>query len=89
MLAAVAVASAVSGVQPESRAVWFTAFLGYQSDERDAQKDILCDTLGALCAVSAFALACARRGVDTAGDALSRRKGIGAIHKKSPMRTSA
>lgn len=30
------------------------AFLGSQGDEWDAQKDILCDTLGALCAVSAF-----------------------------------
>ncbi len=30
------------------------AFLGSQGDEWDAQKDILCDTLGAVCAVSAF-----------------------------------
>jgi putative membrane protein len=30
------------------------AFLGSQGDEWDAQKDILCDTLGALCAVTVF-----------------------------------
>ncbi len=30
------------------------AFLGSRGDEWDAQKDILCDTLGALCASSAF-----------------------------------
>ena len=30
------------------------AFLGSQGDEWDAQNDILCDTLGAVCAVSAF-----------------------------------
>ena len=30
------------------------AFLGSQGDEWDAQKDILCDTLGALCAVAIF-----------------------------------
>lgn len=36
------------------------AFLGSQGDEWDAQKDILCDTVGALCAVAAF-LACGRK----------------------------
>ena len=30
------------------------AFLGSQGDEWDAQKDILCDTLGAICAAAAF-----------------------------------
>ena len=30
------------------------AFLGSQGDEWDAQKDILCDTLGALCAAALF-----------------------------------
>ena len=30
------------------------AFLGSQGDEWDAQKDILCDTLGALCSVGIF-----------------------------------
>lgn len=30
------------------------AFLGSQGDEWDAQKDIFCDTLGALCSVTAF-----------------------------------
>ena len=33
------------------------AFLGSQGDEWDAQKDILCDTLGALCAVTTFMIA--------------------------------
>ena len=32
------------------------AFLGSQGDEWDAQKDILCDTLGAACAATAFLL---------------------------------
>ena len=32
------------------------AFLGSQGDEWDAQKDILCDTLGALCAAIVFRL---------------------------------
>ena len=32
------------------------AFLGSQGDVWDAQKDILCDTLGALCAVTLFLL---------------------------------
>ena len=32
------------------------AFLGSQGDEWDAQKDILCDTFGAVCAVSLFVL---------------------------------
>ena len=32
------------------------AFLGSQGDIWDAQKDILCDTLGALCAVTLFLL---------------------------------
>ena len=44
MLAVVVVAAAVS------------AFLGSQGDAWDAQKDILCDTLGALCAVTLFLL---------------------------------
>ena len=44
MFAVVVVASAVS------------AFLGSQGDAWDAQKDILCDTLGALCAVTLFLL---------------------------------
>ena len=81
MLAAVGVASVLSGIAPASRAVWFTeifwawglvaillltwrrfrfstaaidggeagaAFLGSQGDEWDAQKDILCDTFGAV-----------------------------------------
>ena len=30
------------------------AFLGSQGDIWDAQKDILCDTLGAVCAVAIF-----------------------------------
>ena len=42
MLAVVVVAAAVS------------AFLGSQGDAWDAQKDILCDTLGALCAATLF-----------------------------------
>ena len=42
MLAVVVVAAAVS------------AFLGSQGDAWDAQKDILCDTLGALCASTLF-----------------------------------
>ena len=42
MLAVVVVAAAVS------------AFLGSHGDAWDAQKDILCDTLGALCAVTLF-----------------------------------
>lgn len=37
------------------------AFLGSQGDEWDAQKDILCDTLGALCAVTAFLVIDARK----------------------------
>ena len=44
MLAVVVVAAAVS------------AFLGSQGDAWDAQKDILCDTLGALCAATLFLL---------------------------------
>ena len=44
MFAVVVVASAVS------------AFLGSQGDAWDAQKDILCDTLGALCASTLFLL---------------------------------
>ena len=32
------------------------AFLGSQGDEWDAQKDILCDTFGAVCSVSLFFL---------------------------------
>ena len=42
MLAVVIIAAAVS------------AFLGSQGDAWDAQKDILCDTLGALCASTLF-----------------------------------
>ena len=34
---------------------WF-AFLGSQGDEWDAQKDILCDTFGAVCSGSFFLL---------------------------------
>ena len=30
------------------------AFLGSQGDEWDAQKDILCDTLGAICSMALF-----------------------------------
>lgn len=37
------------------------AFLGSQGDEWDAQKDILCDTLGSLCAISIFLIGNARR----------------------------
>ena len=44
MLAVVIIAAAVS------------AFLGSQGDAWDAQKDILCDTLGALCAATLFLL---------------------------------
>ena len=44
MLAVVVVAADVS------------AFLGSQGDAWDAQKDILCDTLGALCASTLFLL---------------------------------
>ncbi len=36
------------------------AFLGSQGDEWDAQKDILCDSLGAISAVAAFRLSWAR-----------------------------
>ena len=37
------------------------AFLGSQGDEWDAQKDILCDTLGSLCAISIFLIGNARK----------------------------
>ena len=37
-------------------AVAVSAFLGSQGDAWDAQKDILCDTLGALCASTLFLL---------------------------------
>ena len=37
------------------------AFLGSQGDVWDAQKDILCDTLGALCATALFLLGTKRR----------------------------
>ena len=37
------------------------AFLGSQGDEWDAQKDILCDALGAACAGATFLLAAGRR----------------------------
>ena len=37
------------------------AFLGSQGDIWDAQKDILCDTLGALCAATLFLLGAKRR----------------------------
>ena len=90
MLAAIELASVLSGITPASQAVWFTemfwawglvaillltwrrfrfstaaidggeagaAFLGSQGDEWDAQKDILCDTFGAVCSSVLF-LAC-------------------------------
>ena len=38
-----------------------TAFLGSQGDIWDAQKDILCDTLGALCAATLFLLGRVKR----------------------------
>lgn len=38
------------------------AFLGSQGDIWDAQKDMLADTLGAICAASGFALFRARGG---------------------------
>ena len=50
MFAVVVVASAVS------------AFLGSQGDAWDAQKDILCDTLGALCASTLFLCSMKNRG---------------------------
>ena len=37
------------------------AFLGSQGDVWDAQKDILCDTLGAICAAVAYRTCCRRR----------------------------
>ena len=59
MLAVVVVAAAVSAIRPHSFAVIDggdagAAFLGSQGDVWDAQKDILCDTLGALCASTLF-----------------------------------
>ena len=48
------------------------AFLGSQGDEWDAQKDILCDTLGAICAIAAFRAALARRCAALAGKRLSK-----------------
>lgn len=87
LLAAVGVASVLSGTAPASWAVWFTemfwawglvaililtwrrfrfstaaidggeagaALLGSQGDEWDAQKDILCDTFGAVCSAVLF-----------------------------------
>ena len=59
MLAVVVVAVAVSAIRPHSFAVIEggdagAAFLGSQGDVWDAQKDILCDTLGALCASTLF-----------------------------------
>jgi len=59
MLAVVVVAAAVSAIRPHSFAVIEggdagTAFLGSQGDIWDAQKDILCDTIGALCAATLF-----------------------------------
>ena len=61
MLAVVVVAAAVSAIRPHSFAVIEggdagAAFLGSQGDAWDAQKDILCDTLGALCASTLFLL---------------------------------
>ena len=61
MFAVVVVAAAVSAIRPHSFAVIDggdagAAFLGSQGDVWDAQKDILCDTLGALCAVTLFLL---------------------------------
>ena len=38
------------------------AFLGSQGDAWDAQKDILCDTLGALCAAALFLCSMKKRG---------------------------
>ena len=38
------------------------AFLGSQGDVWDAQKDILCDTLGALCASTVFLCSMKKRG---------------------------
>ena len=35
-------------------AVAVSAFLGSQGDAWDAQKDILCDTLGAICSATLF-----------------------------------
>ena len=37
------------------------AFLGSQGDVWDAQKDILCDTLGALCAAVLYWVGCLHR----------------------------
>ena len=61
MLAVVVVAAAVSAIRPNSFAVIEggdagAAFLGSQGDVWDAQKDILCDTLGALCSSTLFLL---------------------------------
>ena len=61
MFAVVVVAAAVSAIRPHSFAVIEggdagAAFLGSQGDVWDAQKDILCDTLGALCAATLFLL---------------------------------
>ena len=61
MFAVVVVAVAVSAIRPHSFAVIEggdagAAFLGSQGDAWDAQKDILCDTLGALCAATLFLL---------------------------------
>ena len=56
MVAALACVAVVLGIYPADRTVWCiemvwagAAFLGSQGDVWDAQKDILCDTLGAIC----------------------------------------
>jgi putative membrane protein len=41
------------------------AFLGSQGDEWDAQKDILCDTLGAVCSAAVFLLSGGRTSKET------------------------
>ena len=63
MVAALVCVAVVLGIYPADRTVWCVemvwavvdggeagaAFLGSQGDVWDAQKDILCDTLGAIC----------------------------------------
>ncbi|MBQ3097082.1 MAG: DUF2238 domain-containing protein [Kiritimatiellae bacterium] len=51
-----------SGRAVTAMVVAIAAFLGSQGDEWDAQKDILCDTLGALCASVVFLMATGRIG---------------------------
>jgi len=69
MLAVVVVAAAVSAIRPHSFAVIEggdagAAFLGSQGDVWDAQKDILCDTLGTLCASTLFLVGAKREEQD-------------------------